>query len=69
VHLVPGRTYFDYELRINFMDIIGNQYVQPVRLGSDGYRLGVIEEVKEQRGKLLPQYERFQFRREFSAKE
>lgn len=61
LHLVPGRTYFDYELRINFMDIVGNHYVQPVYLGRDGYRLGVIEEVKKPRRKMLPQYERFQY--------
>jgi hypothetical protein len=61
VHLVPGLTYFDYELRISYMDIIGNQYVQPVYLGSDGYRLRVIEETKGRPGKMLPQYDRFQF--------
>ena len=60
-HLVPGRTYFDYELRINFMDIVGNHYVQPIYLGSDGYRLGVIEEVKERRVKMLPRFDRFKF--------
>jgi hypothetical protein len=43
------------------MDIVGNHYVQPVYLGRDGYRLGVIEETKVWRGKMLPQYDRFQF--------
>lgn len=43
-HLIPSRAETDYVVRIRFMDVIGNKYIQTVSIGAKGIRAGQIQE-------------------------
>jgi hypothetical protein len=42
-HLKPARATIDYDLKIRFMDVLGNRYVQTVHIGKSGSWPDVVE--------------------------